>query len=95
MASRSTPPDAPPLTSAQHIISRSKSRCCSCKGTRDALADTTLMETLVEKLGEGSTLRLFQDADHSFHVPAKTGRKDADVRTEMLGAMTAWLETIL
>lgn len=65
------------------------------QGTRDALADKALMEALVERLGKRAILRLFPDADHSFHVPAKTARKDADVRTEMLEALTAWLETSL
>ena len=30
-------------------------------------------------LGARATLTLFADADHSFHVPARTGRKDAEV----------------
>jgi hypothetical protein len=28
------------------------------------------------------TLRLFQDADHSFHAPARIGRKDGAVHAE-------------
>ena len=36
----------------------------------------------------------FADADHSFHVPARTGRKDADVRTELLDAMADWVARI-
>jgi predicted alpha/beta-hydrolase family hydrolase len=62
------------------------------QGTSDALAATELMETLVERLGERATLKLFQDADHSFHVPARTGRKDPDVRAEMLDELAAWLD---
>jgi uncharacterized protein len=62
------------------------------QGTRDALAATELMETLVERLGERATLKLFQDADHSFHVPARTGRKDPDVRAAMLDELAAWLD---
>jgi uncharacterized protein len=61
------------------------------QGTRDALADLTLLAPLAEQLGERATLRLLQDADHSFHVPARTGRKDADVRSEMLDAFAAWI----
>jgi len=41
------------------------------QGSRDALATTELIETLVQRLGERATLKLFEDADHSFHVPAK------------------------
>lgn len=61
------------------------------QGARDALADTRLLETLVERLGSGATLRLFQDADHSFHVPRRTGRTDAEVRADMLDALSSWL----
>jgi predicted alpha/beta-hydrolase family hydrolase len=62
------------------------------QGTRDALADFVLMQALVERLGSKATLASFQDADHSFHVPAKSGRKDADVMREMLDAAAAWMK---
>jgi predicted alpha/beta-hydrolase family hydrolase len=60
------------------------------QGTRDALADLALLAPLTERLGDRATLQLLEDADHSFHVPARTGRKDADIRSEMLDAFTAW-----
>ncbi len=62
------------------------------QGTRDEFASLELLQPLVERLGPRATLRLFQDADHSFHVPARSGRKDADVRAEMLDAFAAWVE---
>jgi predicted alpha/beta-hydrolase family hydrolase len=62
------------------------------QGTRDALADVRLMRKLAERLGPRATLKLFEDADHSFHVPARTGRKDAEIRSEMLDAVVGWLE---
>jgi uncharacterized protein len=60
------------------------------QGTRDALADLALLAPLIERLGERARLRLLEDADHSFHVPARTGRKDDDVRREMLDAVADW-----
>jgi hypothetical protein len=36
-------------------------------------------------------LVLAQDADHSFHVPAKTGRKDGEVLAELLDAAASWM----
>jgi len=60
------------------------------QGTRDDLADTGLLQALVERLGARATLRLFPDADHSFHVPARSGRKDAEVMEEMLDVVAAW-----
>jgi predicted alpha/beta-hydrolase family hydrolase len=62
------------------------------QGTRDDLATLELMQPVVENLGARATLKLLQDADHSFHVPARTGRKDTEVRAEMLDALAAWIE---
>lgn len=62
------------------------------QGTRDALADLTMLRPVVAALGERATLHLVDDADHSFHVPARTGRKDADVLREMLDVLAAWAE---
>jgi predicted alpha/beta-hydrolase family hydrolase len=64
------------------------------QGTRDALADTKLIEGLVQQLGSQATLKLYPDADHSFHVPARSGRNDADIRSELLDDLAAWMEKI-
>jgi uncharacterized protein len=61
------------------------------QGTRDKLADLQLLEPLAQELGERATLKVFPDGDHSFHVPARTGRKDAEVRVELLDTMADWL----
>jgi predicted alpha/beta-hydrolase family hydrolase len=61
------------------------------QGTRDELADLSLLKPLASKLGKRATLKLFADADHSFHVPAKTGRKDAEVLSELTAALAAWI----
>ena len=60
------------------------------QGTRDQLADVELLVAVTQRLGEGASLHLFQDADHSFNVPARSGRKDADVRGEMLDIFVEW-----
>jgi len=62
------------------------------QGTRDELANLQLMEALCKQLGARATLKLFQDADHSFHVPARTGRKDSEVRAELLDALAEWIQ---
>jgi predicted alpha/beta-hydrolase family hydrolase len=61
------------------------------QGTRDALADLSLLQPLVKRLGKGATLALYEDADHTFHVPARTGRKDVEIRAEMLDAIARWM----
>jgi uncharacterized protein len=65
------------------------------QGTRDTLAALDQLEPLGQKLGARATLKLFQDADHSFHVPARSGRKDADVRADMLDALAAWIDAVI
>ena len=64
------------------------------QGTRDELADLPLLARLAERLGTRATLTLFDEADHSFHVPARTGRKDTDVRAEMADALAGWVAKI-
>src|SRR5687768_14470580 len=61
------------------------------QGTRDELADLSLLEPVCQELGARATLKLFTDADHSFHVPARTGRKDPEVRAELLDAIAQWI----
>jgi len=63
-------------------------------GTRDGLAELRFLEPLVARLGERAVLRLFDEADHSFHVPARAGRKDAQVRAEMADAVAGWIASI-
>jgi predicted alpha/beta-hydrolase family hydrolase len=62
------------------------------QGTRDQLADLSLLRAVVGKLGARASLKLFQDADHSFHVSARTGRKDSEVMAEMAQALADWIE---
>ena len=61
------------------------------QGTRDALADDHLLRSLADRLGDQASLKLFEGADHSFHVPARSGRKDDDVRSDVLNALAAWI----
>ena len=63
------------------------------QGTNDALATLDLLRPVVKKLGKRATLKLYDGADHSFHVPAKTGRKDAEVLAEILDDAVAWIST--
>jgi predicted alpha/beta-hydrolase family hydrolase len=65
------------------------------QGTRDELANLELIEKMTSRLGKLATLKLFQDADHSFHVPARTGKKDADVRAELMDGMAGWMVEVI
>jgi uncharacterized protein len=65
------------------------------QGARDELAGIDLLQPVIHKLGERATLQLLQHADHSFHVPARTGRKDSEVRAEALQRMRQWIDSVL
>lgn len=61
------------------------------QGTNDALAQCDLLEPVVAALGARATLVFADHADHSYHVPAKSGRKDAQVLDEILDAARDWM----
>jgi predicted alpha/beta-hydrolase family hydrolase len=65
------------------------------QGTRDELAHLELLQPVIKQLGSRATLKLFQDAAHSFHVPARTGRKDPELLEEVLDAMVNWIDEIV
>jgi uncharacterized protein len=65
------------------------------QGTRDALAELDLLEPVVTRLGKLAKLHLVKEADHSFHVLARSGRNDREVMAEVLDAFAAWTDAIL
>jgi len=64
------------------------------QGTRDSLAEPALLEPVVKGLGPLATLHLAREADHSFHVPARSGRNDREVMAEILDAFATWADVI-
>jgi predicted alpha/beta-hydrolase family hydrolase len=62
------------------------------QGTRDELAELKLLQGVAGRLGERATLTLFDGADHSFHVAARSGRTDAQIVTELAAAIGRWVE---
>ena len=64
------------------------------QGSRDELASLELLRPLVKRLGARAMLHVFDDADHSFHVPARSGRKDAEVLAEALDVVAAWIDQV-
>ena len=64
------------------------------QGTRDALAELSLLEPVVKSLGQSATLHLVKEADHSFHVLARSGRNDREVMAEVLDAFAGWAGTV-
>lgn len=65
------------------------------QGTRDALADIGLIRATAVRLGDVAKLSAIDHADHSFHVPARSGRSDAQVLASILDTLSAWIDTII
>jgi predicted alpha/beta-hydrolase family hydrolase len=61
------------------------------QGTRDTLAELTLLEPVVAGLGARASLHIVKDADHSFHVLARSGRNDREVMIEILDTFASWI----
>src|SRR5580692_4000799 len=64
------------------------------QGTNDKLAELSLLEAVVKRLGPLATLHLVEAADHSLHVPARSGRNDREVMGEVLDALPVWIDEI-
>ncbi len=84
------PAKQPSEERAEHL-SRVACPMLFLQGTRDELAKLALIRPVTEKLGALATLQLFDDADHSFHVRAPSGRTDRQVLDSMLDAIAAWI----
>jgi predicted alpha/beta-hydrolase family hydrolase len=61
------------------------------QGAADTLAETHLLKPVVANLGKRAKLHLVEQADHSFHVPARSGRNDTEVLDEILDIARDWI----
>ena len=64
------------------------------QGTRDELADLALLREVLVPLGARATLQVVDDADHAFHVRARSGRNDAAALGELADAVAGWSASI-
>lgn len=60
------------------------------QGTRDALADSQVLATVLTRLSAVATSHLIDQADHSFHVPVRSGTTDQQVLDDLLDTLVAW-----
>jgi uncharacterized protein len=79
---------------AQHLF-EVKTPLLFLQGDRDELANLGLLQTLVERLGTRATLKLIPNANHSYRVPARTGRSEAQIMSELVKTVDDWIRTVL
>ncbi len=84
------PAGKPSVARAEHLLAISIPMLF-LQGSNDALAQVDLLRRTVEGLGGRATLDLIADADHAFHVPARTGRKDSEVLAASLTTAVQWM----
>jgi hypothetical protein len=84
-------PSGKPGTDRAEHLSKVKLPMLFLQGTADTLAEANILKPVVTSLGKRATLHLVEHADHSFHVPVRTGRKDAAVLDEILDVARDWM----
>lgn len=83
------PPNRPGAKRAEHLA-RVNVPMLFLQGSRDTLADLTLLRPVCAKLGSRATLHIIPEADHSFHILKKSGKTDSEVMTELAQTTAAW-----
>ena len=79
---------------AQHLF-EVKTPLLFLQGDRDELADLSLLQPLVEQLGPRATLKLIPNANHSYKVPARAGRSEAQIMSELVATLDDWTRTVI
>jgi predicted alpha/beta-hydrolase family hydrolase len=83
------PPKRPSINRGDHL-KKVKIPMLFLQGTRDELADLTLLRPICEQLGSRATLHVIESADHSFHALKRSGKTDLQVLKELAGTVAAW-----
>jgi uncharacterized protein len=83
-------PAGRPSTERADHLARVQLPMLFLQGERDRLADLDLLQPVCAGLGDRATLHVVPDADHSFHVPKRSGRTDDDVLAELARIVSQW-----
>jgi len=85
------PPGRPGTSRAEHLTAVDVPMLF-LQGTRDEFAQRDLLQQVVRGLGDRATLHLVEDGDHSFKVPKRTGKSEADVMNELADTFVQWAD---
>ncbi len=84
------PPGRPSAERAEHLY-KIQIPMLFLQGSRDEFANLECLERVIERLGPQATLKLFADADHSFHAPKRSERTDSEIKGDMLKTIAEWI----
>ncbi len=88
------PPGQPGTKRAEHLA-RVPVPMLFLQGTRDTLADLSLLRPLCARLGARATLDVVEGADHSFNVLKSSGRTDEEVLRRLAEITASWTDSLL
>jgi uncharacterized protein len=87
------PPKQPSDSRAAHLL-KVQVPMLFLQGARDLYAEPELLNPLITLLAERATLVLLPDADHSFHVPARSRFANNQVNDDMIEALAGWIGAV-
>jgi predicted alpha/beta-hydrolase family hydrolase len=87
------PAGKPSDTRARHL-SDVKLPMLFIQGTRDKLAESQFLEPVVKRLGASASLHSVREADHTFDVLVRSGRKPDEVMREVVDTMVVWMDIV-
>jgi predicted alpha/beta-hydrolase family hydrolase len=87
------PAGKPGIERAQHL-ERVALPMLFLQGTRDKLAGLDLLAPVLERIGPRATLHVVEEGDHSFAVPKRSGRSEADVLDDLVRTVASWAEEL-
>jgi predicted alpha/beta-hydrolase family hydrolase len=87
------PPKRPSTKRADHLT-KVTVPMLFLQGTRDDLADLSLLRPICAKLGSLARLSVIETADHSFHVLKRSGTSDTAVLQQLAQTVASWAEQI-
>jgi uncharacterized protein len=87
------PPKQPSDSRAAHLL-KVQVPMLFLQGARDLYAEPELLNPLITLLAERATLMLLPDADHSFHVPARSSFTDGQINDDMINGLAGWIGAV-
>lgn len=88
------PPGKPGVSRAEHLA-RVTVPMLFLQGTRDSLADLSLLRPVLSPLGDRAVLEVVEGGDHSFKVLKRSGRSAGEVETQLLDAIQRFCQGLL
>ncbi len=88
------PPKRPAIARGEHL-DQVTVPMLFLQGTRDDLADLTLIRGVGGRLGSRATLHEVVEANHAFAVPKRTGRTNADIIVELAETTAHWIRAVI